>query len=473
MGCCSSNMEFVPLPEPPRPVIRSTIKALTRKNSLYAVRLTSITEKYQIIRALGSDSIGTLFHAREMLSGVIRTVREINKFTSTKGVEVFQEYNILRELDHPNIIKIFEAFETPKNFYIVFENVTGGTLLEKSKKLGFEGEFSKYAHELFSALNYMHKQGVIHCNLCPEYIVLSTDDDNAVLKIIGFTLAQKISDKKPIEINKIRIEFASPEVFNNEFTTKSDIWSAGVVLYNILTTRYPFPKGSIEMTIDSISKCQVDYNNSGFASISLQAKNLIKSILVLDPNQRPSCEQLLENPWFYESKQTIPITYNLAKKISMFNIKTTIARCLLSYITSKLSTSKKDFTIINYFKSLDLNNDGKVSKDEILNVFSQVGLNVENEIDFIMENLDYDSSGFIDYTELILALTNWPQELKQKNMVKVFTSNEGLISIDYLKEIVSHIKESEWAKFRQETRAENELITIKNLKEYLKESINI
>ena len=90
---------------------------------------------------------------------------------------------------------------------------------------------------------------------------------------------------------------------------------------------------------------------------------------------------------------------------------------------------KKEYAIINLFKTLDLNNDGRASKEEILNVFGQVGLNVLNEIDFIMEHLDTKKSGFIDYTELILALTNWAQELKIKNLSKVFVWTTGLYQL--------------------------------------------
>jgi calcium-dependent protein kinase len=467
MGCCASAQEPLPI-SMETPKISSIRKKAVRKGTFVTNKLGAITERYEVVRALGSGTIGTLFHARELRTGAIRTIREINKQSHMSGISLFQEVDILRDLDHPNILKIFEAIETPRSYYIILENISGGTLTEKFKKIGLEGVLSKYIHEMFSGLNYLHKQGIAHCNLAPEYIVLSTDSDEAVIKIIGFTSAQKLQEKKEIDFNNLKYFSASPEIISGDFTEKTDIWSAGVILYTLLTDRQPFPRGSKNLLIEAIGKGNIDYNNSAFQSLSFDGQNLIKSLLKVNPAERPTCEKILEHPWFHESKQTLPITYNIAQKIIRFQVKSSLARYLLTLITQKLSSSKKDYSIINYFKSLDLNNDGKVSREEILNVFSQVGLNVLSEIDFIMENLDNDQSGFIDYTELILALTNWTQELKKKNLAKVFQVENGFIFIDKMKNQLTGVSPDEWAEFTRQASADRGKVSIENLKKYLK-----
>ena len=355
----------------------------------------------------------------------------------------------------------------------MLENISGGTLADKFKKIGFEGALSKYVHEMFSALNYLHKQGIVHCNLSSEYIVLSENSEEAVIKIIGFTLAQKLNDKKEVDFRSLKYASASPEMIQGEFSEKTDVWSAGVILYSLLTERQPFPKGSRSLLLEAISEGKIDFNNSSFLGLSANAQNLIKSMLKINPDERPSCDQILAHPWFHESKQTLPITYNIAKKLSKFTIKTRIARAMLTLITLKLSSSKKDYTIINYFRSLDLNNDGKVSREEILNVFNQVGLNVLSEIDFIMENLDDSHSGFIDYTHLILALTNWTQELKKKNLRKVFNVVDNFVSINSLEDILPGMVDDEWAEFTRQAIAERGRVSLENLKKYLKSQTSL
>ena len=435
-------------------------------------KLLAITERYEVLRALGSGTIGTLFHARDIQKNLIRTIREVNKSSYFHGVEVFQEVNILRDLDHPNILKIYEAIETSRSYYIVLENISGGTLVEKFGKFKIEGIISRYIYEMFSGLNYLHKQGIVHCNLSAEYIVLSDESEEAIIKIIGFTNAQRLDEKKEIDSRNLKIGFASPEVIKGNFSERSDVWSAGVVLYTLLTDRSPFPKGSRSLLVDAIQFGIIDFDNSSFLSLSSEAQGLIKMILKVDPEDRPTCEEILQHQWFCESKQTLPITYNIAQKLRNFNVKTKTARMILNLITDTLSNSKKDYKMINYFKSLDLNNDGRVSREEIINVFNQVGLNVLSEIDFIMENLDNDKSGFIDYTELILALTNWVQELKKKNLSKVFIVEAGYISIESLKRQIPEVTVDEWAEFTRQAPAERGRVTLENLKKYLKHQIS-
>lgn len=471
MGCSTSiHIERPVQKRLTIPPLRSSQKLSTRK-SLMTVRLQSINEKYQIIRALGSDTIGTLFLANEIQSDCLRTLREISKHSLSKAYESLSEFTILSQLDHPNIIKIFEVYETIKNFYIVLENISGGTLLNKFKKVGFEAEIARFAHELFSALNYLHGLGFVHSNVCSEHVILSSTGDDAVVKLTGFLSARQARAVKEMDWTRVDFEFCSPETLRARICEKSDVWSAGVLLFILLTTKSPFPRGDLNETLEAILKGAVEYSNSGFNSISKPGQSLIRSMFIVDPNQRPSFEELLKHPWFSESKQTLPITYNIAKKLSVFHIKSHITRCFLNYIISKLSSSKKDFTIIKYFKSLDLNNDGKVSKEEILTTFQQVGLNVLTEIDFIMKNLDYDSSGFIDYTELILAMTNWSEELKVKNLVKVFLNTDGFISVKDLFDILSEVSAEDLIKLKKSCLEEKGLVSVRNLKKFLKTQV--
>ena len=221
MGCCKSSPLTLPIPvESPQKSLN--YQRAARKEKFITARIRTITEKYDILRALGSGTIGTLFHAKESKTGIMRTIREVNKSAYFFGLEAFQEINILRDLDHPNILKVIEAVETPRSFYVVLENISGGTLQDKYKKVGYEGLISKYVQEMFCGLNYLHKLGIVHCNLSPDYIVLSNETKEAVVKIIGFTAAQRLSEKKEIDMKTLKVNYASPEMFRGEFNEKTD-----------------------------------------------------------------------------------------------------------------------------------------------------------------------------------------------------------------------------------------------------------
>jgi serine/threonine protein kinase len=195
MGCCKP----APLPAPlvaETQVCLLTKGRMVRKGKFLTTKLKAITEQYEVLRALGSGTLGTLFHALDLQKNLIRTIREVNKSLFVHGVEVFQEVNILRDLDHPNILKIYEAIETGRSYYIVLENISGGSLADKFGKVKIEGVISRYVYEMFSGLNYLHKQGIVHCNLAPEYIVLSDESEEAIIKIIGFTNARELTRKE-------------------------------------------------------------------------------------------------------------------------------------------------------------------------------------------------------------------------------------------------------------------------------------
>lgn len=222
MGCCSSASEQVPLslqtPQIIKPILRSV-----RKRTFLASKLVSITDRYEILRTLGSGTIGTLFLALEIESGKLRTIREVSKSAHISENEIFHEYNILTELDHPNILKVFEAFETPRNYYIVLENISGGALNRKFKKIGIEGVLSKYVHEMFAGISYLHEMRIVHCNLASEYVVFNNSDEDATIKLIGFGSARKLSVDKEPELKNLKFSFASPEIFRGEYSEKSDI----------------------------------------------------------------------------------------------------------------------------------------------------------------------------------------------------------------------------------------------------------
>lgn len=469
MGCGQSTPNL-PIQQKNYSLQSSFSKLPTRRVTILSNKVGSITEKYKIINAIGSDSIGTLFNATENLSGCLRTIREINKFSISKGIELFYEFSLLKMLDHPNVVKIIEACETTKYYYIVMENISGGTLLNKFRKIGQEKVKAKYAAELFTGLNYLHSNGIVHCNICPENVLLSTEDDEAIIKIIGFNFSKKVGSRNDLDLSVLNSNFICPEMHKGEFSCKSDVWSAGILLYQLLTARVALIQdGFFNPGAKSIYE-SIDFTNMGFTILPQQAQDLIKSMLMLDPNQRPSFEELLQHPWLQNVHEKVGIPYNLVKKISCFKIHSHLGRCILSLLSEKLMNSKNSFTLVQYFRSFDKNNDGKVSREEILEAFEQVGVDSLTEIDLIMENLDYDSSGFIDFSELILALTDWKEQLKKKSIMRVFITKEGKIELNYLLEQIPQPIAEEWENFSS-LYCEYNHITLENLKKYLKRQI--
>lgn len=126
---------------------------------------------------------------------------------------------------------------------------------------------------------------------------------------------------------------------------------------------------------------------------------------------------------------------------------------------------------MNYFKELDENFDGRVSKDELIEAFDRLGIDILDEADDIMRNMDIDGNGYIDYSELKLTLMDWGMELKEKNLAHVFNVVEGMMSIEEMRVELIDIKQDDWVRFLHEIPNDGSYISVMDLKQYLKESI--
>jgi Ca2+-binding EF-hand superfamily protein len=131
----------------------------------------------------------------------------------------------------------------------------------------------------------------------------------------------------------------------------------------------------------------------------------------------------------------------------------------------------EDNEIVRCFKQIDQNFDGKVSKEELIFTFGQAGIDVEQEIDAIMNNIDIDQSGVIDYTELKIVLTDWNKEIKRKNIAKLFGAEGGFVNLKHLMSDLENVLPSEWRDFTMKVKPENNLVSLAAIKSYIKSSI--
>ena len=321
MGCNKSRPEILAQRTLTEGNTQTNTGQVRRKKNFTSVFTNSITDQYEVLKAIGSGSIGTLFYAKHTILGEYRTLREINKlYVRGDLTSVGQEVNILRELIHPNILKVHETIETPRSIYISLEYINGLSLLEKVKNPRCETMLAKIMLDVFSALSYLHFKGIAHCSLCPEYIVQSGKGYDIVTKIIGFTAAQRLNDKTEISLKNIKYQYASPELLKGDFNEKTDIWSCGVLLYDLLCGRLPFPSKTKTGIIECILNGDLDFTNSMFTSLSEATQDLIKNLLKIDPSQRPTAQTSLLHPMLNACKGKIVVSLDAIKKLRDFRV---------------------------------------------------------------------------------------------------------------------------------------------------------
>jgi calcium-dependent protein kinase len=165
-----------------------------------------------------------------------------DKISKNQSVRLKYEIDILKNLDHPNILKLYEVYEDKQNIYLVTEFCSGGELFDEiiAKGRFEEHEAAFIMKQLFSAIAYCHSKNVCHRDLKPENILLDANDKRSI-KLIDFGTSQVYTDEEKMEVVIGTSYYIAPEVLAGKYTEKCDMWSLGVILYILLSGQPPFP----------------------------------------------------------------------------------------------------------------------------------------------------------------------------------------------------------------------------------------
>lgn len=313
--------------------------------------------------------------------------------------------------------------------------------------------------QLLSAVAHCHSKNVVHRDLKPENLLLDSDNKDATLKVIDFGTSQIFDSERKLYGSIGTPLYIAPEVLFGYYTEKCDIWSCGVIMYVLLSGSQPFQGSSKTEVFQRI--CQAAYKLSGPAwrSVSREAKNLIRNMLVIDPERRYSAVEALNDPWIqntHEDTVSSEETKELLNNLSQYNAQYKLQQASLTYIVSQLVTSKEKDQLQKVFISLDKDRDGKVSREELMQGFKDYfgdDYPAEYNANAIMEQIDIDGNGYIDLTEFVIATINKKNLLSQERLMAAFNlfdrDKNGSISADEVKFVLgdgSDIPNEQWNK---------------------------
>ena len=404
------------------------------KESFISQMEGKMEDKYEIIKELGSGAFARCLQVKNKTTGNLYACKEIQK-SKMSDLEGFKhEINILIKLDHPNIIKLYEIYETQEYFYLIMELCSGGELFDRiisnieSGKPFTEEQAAEIFHQMMSAINYCHKNNIVHRDLKPENLLLLNQDPKSPIKVIDFGMS-KICDPNDIMFERVgSAYYIAPEVLEGMYDEKCDIWSAGVILY-ILLCGYPCFNGSTDEQIyKQIRKKKYSFPSPEWDAISDDAKNLIKKMLT-DAMDRISAEDILKDPWVLErapnAKKGGVVQLNEGQLKNYAN-SSKMRKAVLTYIASRLTQSEIDALNKN-FQEIDNNNDGRLTLEEIkLAASKNKGINLEL-IEEIFKSIDTDGSGSIEYTEFISASLDKSLYLQKEKLREAF----NLFDVDH------------------------------------------
>ena len=404
------------------------------KDTFVGVGTRALKDVFESTKPLGKGGYGKVFQVRNKITGKLYACKKLSKLV-VKNLEKFRrEIDILIKMDHPNIIKLYDVYESNNSLYLIMEECHGGELFDRiikrieNNQMYTEKEACEIIKQVMGAIEYCHNKGVAHRDLKPEnllYLYEGTEVNNPI-KIIDFGLSQDINIKKILSSKVGTAYYVSPEILAGKYNEKCDVWSAGVILYVLLSGEPPFNGPSDGVIYSKIKQFKFNFPDNKWRTISNEAKDLLSRMLVPE-STRLSASQVLQHPWFNLVKNDkIPlekITITGTNFFKEYKESNRLKKIVLLYIASKLQEDEI-YGLDNLFKAFDKDNDGQIDYKE----FEQgiIRLNSKEikkeEIQSYFNEIDTDKNGKIDYTEFIAATLQKNIFLKKEKLYEAFSA---------------------------------------------------
>ena len=407
-----------------------------------------IRKSYEFISMLGNGSFGKVRLYRDRnYKDLLFAIKTLKK----EGIPQYQfnllksEVNILSNLDHPNIVKYFGTFEDEFFIHIVMEYLKGHDLdkiIALKNYTGFdEKNMCQIIQQLLKALYFIHSKNIIHRDIKPENVLFSNKRNYSSLKLIDFGLATfSKEDNKSVGTPF----YMSPETIDGNSTFQSDIWSVGVIVYQMITGQLPF-KGDDKDNKILYKKIQTEDYNKEFLNefeCSDEVKDFIFKSLQKDLKLRMTTQEGLNHPWIQKfCTKNIDSSYLNNETIRLFVefSRKTLLQKEIYYFIAKVSNETDIDKYKSFFNQLDSQNMGSLSLEDIKEGFERNDLEIEeNILEEIFDGLNFHKSGKINYSEFLSALVSSKNFAKEEKLISVFNllreneQNRNYITFDSL-----------------------------------------
>lgn len=458
MGICTSTEAATPTTDKDKNKVdlkvgdlKASGEDVLQKNTLDIREDENVFKKYIVVKDLGVGSIGSVVCVRrnntENELYALKTIR-LGRVYQNNIDQLKNEVIMLRSLDHPNIVKVYELFTRDNRWmYVIMELLSGGDLYTRLPYT--ENQARRIMKKIVFAVSYMHDKGILHGDLSFENILFENDSSDAQVKIIDFGLSMKYKDNSESKEAKIgKIQNMAPEVLEDDNTVlKSDLWSIGVIAYMLLSGSNPFfQKGqTIEKTelIKRIGNCNFNFDDELWNYISKEAKDFISSLMVYDSKKRPTAAEALVHEWFKdEEDEDVQSDFHTQsnKQFDRFSNSAEIKKLALLFVAHKTDLANDEIAKLrDLFNHYDKDDSGTIKLDEFKDAMRSSDFS-DDEIVEIYKSMDSTEDGSISYTEFIAATLEANCNINEEKIIDAFekidVDNSGFISSENLKQLL-------------------------------------
>ncbi|XP_069820789.1 calcium/calmodulin-dependent protein kinase type IV isoform X1 [Dendropsophus ebraccatus] len=296
----------------------------------------TLAHYYELESELGRGATSVVYRCRQKGTQKPYAVKMLKKTVDKKIVRT--EIGVLLRLSHPNIIKLKEIFETPTEISLVLELVTGGELFDRIVEKGYysERDAADAVKQILEAVAYLHENGIVHRDLKPENLLYATPAPDAPLKIADFGLSKIVDDQVTMKTVCGTPGYCAPEILRGcAYGPEVDMWSVGIITYILLCGFEPFyDERGDQYMFKRILNCDYDFVSPWWDDVSLNAKDLVKKLIVFDPKKRLTTHQALQHPWVTGKAANFAHMDNAQKKLQEFNARRKLKAAVKAVVAS-------------------------------------------------------------------------------------------------------------------------------------------
>lgn len=392
------------------------------------------------LEQLGEGGFGTVTKAT-LKSNSDRefAIKTISKKGNVSDVSMFlKEIEMLKVLDHPNLVKFYEVYEDKYSYHLVIEFCGGGELQKHwdDKTKFSEEETRKYLWQILLAVNYLHCRKIAHRDLKPENFLFSKKNKNS-LKLIDFGLSQTYQNRKLKTIAGSPL-YLSPQVLEKNYTEKCDLWSVGVMMYQFVTGMMPFEGDTNHSIFNQICNGHYNFIPVQQAEISESGRNLLIKLLEYDEVNRITAREALEHPWFQPQVEKVALrgkeclSVEMLENLRVFSFSSVFQREMIGLMVQAFEEEKEVEKIYHAFIYFDKDFSGTIQKEEIAEMYSDMGYEMATQaIENIVDSLYLREKGLVTFMEFVagtLGHTFFAEEKRIRGLFNFLdTDSSGLV----------------------------------------------
>ncbi|KAG4923925.1 hypothetical protein AAZX31_18G093600 [Glycine max] len=421
----------------PKPVVS------VRQDTILGKQFEDVKQFYTLGKELGRGQFGVTYLCTENSTGLQYACKSISKRKLVKKSDkedIKREIQIMQHLSgQPNIVEFKGAYEDRNSVHVVMELCAGGELFDRIIAKGHYSEraAASICRQIVNVVHICHFMGVMHRDLKPENFLLSSRDESALLKATDFGLSVFIEEGKLYRDIVGSAYYVAPEVLRRRCGKEIDIWSAGVILYILLSGVPPFWAETEKGIFDAILEGHIDFESQPWPNISNNAKDLVRKMLIQDPKKRITSAQVLEHPWIKDGNASDrPIDSAVLSRMKQFRAMNKLKKLALKVIAENMSAEEIQ-GLKAMFTNMDTDKSGAITYEELKAGLHRLGSKLtEAEVKQLMEAADVDGNGSIDYIEFITATMHRHKLERDDQLFKAFQyfdkDNSGFITRDEL-----------------------------------------